>query len=340
MENNILGRIKKLIEIKKITVAELERETGIGNGVIRQWNKSSPTAEKLKKVAQVLGVTIDYLVNGKEIKSERAKKIAELAVRLDDEQAEVVCSLIKEFIKIKNRNIFQLEGKAREFVIANLNYETIIKQHFQNSFSNDLQQWNIYISVPSKSLERKDSPIKIESVVLTDMYYNDKYEMHVGIDNNISVPFEEISISPLSDDMIPEIYSSELEPLPVSTVNAPDSKPKTSTSILRKLIEDTEKVFEFFERNCIFVTTEFKPEGIDVRLTGEHSMPGKYIVLEFRTVSTQQPCLELVRHLKTATEEIMQEQLEVSEIIPALRKKLVIGNSRNSFFRIKENDLL
>lgn len=57
--------IKDLAAQKKISVAELERTLGFGNGSISKWNKQSPSADKLKKVADYFGVTIDYLLDRK-----------------------------------------------------------------------------------------------------------------------------------------------------------------------------------------------------------------------------------------------------------------------------------
>lgn len=49
-----------------ISVARLERECGLGNATIRGWEKSSPTVEKLKRVADYFGVTVDSLIASKE----------------------------------------------------------------------------------------------------------------------------------------------------------------------------------------------------------------------------------------------------------------------------------
>lgn len=59
--------IKDLAAQKKISVAELERTLGFGNGSISKWNKQSPSADKLKKVADYFGVTIDYLLDRKPV---------------------------------------------------------------------------------------------------------------------------------------------------------------------------------------------------------------------------------------------------------------------------------
>lgn len=69
---SILIKIRKLNQEKGITVAELERRTGIGNGVIRRWDTHSPSADKLQRVAKELNTTVDYLVNGLE-RNERSR---------------------------------------------------------------------------------------------------------------------------------------------------------------------------------------------------------------------------------------------------------------------------
>lgn len=60
----IYTNIIKLCQSRKISIARLEKETGLGNATIRGWNTSSPTVEKLKAVADYFGVTIDDLLSG------------------------------------------------------------------------------------------------------------------------------------------------------------------------------------------------------------------------------------------------------------------------------------
>ena len=40
---------------------QLERDTGIGNGVIARWDKANPTIDKVWKVADYFGVAIETL---------------------------------------------------------------------------------------------------------------------------------------------------------------------------------------------------------------------------------------------------------------------------------------
>ena len=58
----ILEKIALLCKQKGISIAELEREVGIGNGTIGRWGVSSPSVDRLKRVADFFGVTVDSLI--------------------------------------------------------------------------------------------------------------------------------------------------------------------------------------------------------------------------------------------------------------------------------------
>lgn len=58
----IFDRIQKLCKIRNITIAALERECGLGNATIKKWGISTPSGDKLAKVADYFNVTTDYLL--------------------------------------------------------------------------------------------------------------------------------------------------------------------------------------------------------------------------------------------------------------------------------------
>lgn len=58
----IYKNIVKLCKDRGISIAKLERETGLGNGTIGRWEKSSPSVNSAKKVADFFGVTLDSLM--------------------------------------------------------------------------------------------------------------------------------------------------------------------------------------------------------------------------------------------------------------------------------------
>lgn len=61
----LLENITKLCKERKVTIAKLERETGISNGTISRWGASSPTIENVRKVAEYFGTSVDELISGR-----------------------------------------------------------------------------------------------------------------------------------------------------------------------------------------------------------------------------------------------------------------------------------
>lgn len=103
MENTgLFERIQSLCDAKGFTIAELERMVDVGNGVIRRWKKSVPTADKLQKTAKVLGVTMDYLINGNDIDDAKVKVLARKASELTDEQLDAINIMIDQFTNMKD----------------------------------------------------------------------------------------------------------------------------------------------------------------------------------------------------------------------------------------------
>ncbi len=58
----IYEQIKRKAEQKGITVAEVARRADVDPTLIGKWRKSSPSLDKAKRVADVLGCTVDDLI--------------------------------------------------------------------------------------------------------------------------------------------------------------------------------------------------------------------------------------------------------------------------------------
>ena len=59
-------RIETLRKAKNISQGKLEKELGFSNGSISKWKNSTPTPERLQKLADYFGVTVEYLLTGEE----------------------------------------------------------------------------------------------------------------------------------------------------------------------------------------------------------------------------------------------------------------------------------
>ena len=63
----MLEVIQSLCKDQGISVFKLEKELGFGNGTIYKWEKSSPSIEKVQKVADYLKVSVDRILYGFEL---------------------------------------------------------------------------------------------------------------------------------------------------------------------------------------------------------------------------------------------------------------------------------
>lgn len=70
MESVIFTRIKELCDEQHITINKLESELGMSQYSIGRWkNSTSPTIDKIAKIADYFHVSIDYLVGASDIRS-------------------------------------------------------------------------------------------------------------------------------------------------------------------------------------------------------------------------------------------------------------------------------
>ena len=60
---NLYEKIKVLAKERGLSICKVEREAGIANAIIRRWGEGTgPSITSVKKVADVLGVSLDELV--------------------------------------------------------------------------------------------------------------------------------------------------------------------------------------------------------------------------------------------------------------------------------------
>lgn len=59
---SIANNIRALCRENGISIRNLERTLGLGNGLVASWEKKQPTVPKVKKIADYFGVTVDDLL--------------------------------------------------------------------------------------------------------------------------------------------------------------------------------------------------------------------------------------------------------------------------------------
>ena len=59
-------RVQELCKKSSISVSELEKTLGFGNGYISKLGQSTPNTSKIKLIADYFNVSIDYIITGEE----------------------------------------------------------------------------------------------------------------------------------------------------------------------------------------------------------------------------------------------------------------------------------
>lgn len=63
---SLVSRIKSLAKENDMNLKLLEESAGFGNGTIRRWDNSPPSADKLLKIAHLLNTSCEFLLTGVE----------------------------------------------------------------------------------------------------------------------------------------------------------------------------------------------------------------------------------------------------------------------------------
>lgn len=61
---SLVSRIKSLAKENDMNLKLLEESAGFGNGTIRRWDNSPPSADKLLKIAHLLNTSCEFLLTG------------------------------------------------------------------------------------------------------------------------------------------------------------------------------------------------------------------------------------------------------------------------------------
>ena len=97
---NSVERVKAICKERKIPISKIERDLGYANGYIGQLKKGVFPADRLQDIAEYLGVSSEYLLNGDENESDK--------YYLNDETAKMAQELFE------NRDLRVLFDAARD----------------------------------------------------------------------------------------------------------------------------------------------------------------------------------------------------------------------------------
>ncbi|GAX04591.1 XRE family transcriptional regulator [Secundilactobacillus pentosiphilus] len=77
-------RIKELAKMRGYSLSALNDKAGLGTNSIYHWKTKSPSTDSLSKVADVLNVSVDYLLGNTEDETEISKNKPIVDLNKDD----------------------------------------------------------------------------------------------------------------------------------------------------------------------------------------------------------------------------------------------------------------
>lgn len=109
---SLVERIQTLCSSKSTTLIGLERQVGLGRGTIRKWDESSPSVDKLKKVADYFNVSTDYLLGreykGTEVLNESTKDLPALSPK---DERDIAKDLGRTLANLESNEALAFEGE-------------------------------------------------------------------------------------------------------------------------------------------------------------------------------------------------------------------------------------
>ena len=129
---------QRLLDEKGLKNADVARATGISNMTLSDWKrgKSVPKSDKMRKIAEYLNVSVDYLMTGNEMEftaemaeidlelsqmKERMKLYALKLSRLSKSDQDTIMSLIDR-MNGEEENVWAKRKKKRKMVAALVSY--------------------------------------------------------------------------------------------------------------------------------------------------------------------------------------------------------------------------
>ena len=120
----LVKRIRDLAGEKDISFAQLERTLDFSNGSIARWDKSSPSVDKIDKVAKYFNVSLDYLLCKTNIRG-----CYDLSAYLTDkEEKDVAKTMRKLKQQLMSEQCLMFDGEVLDEETAQLLLEAIEQQ--------------------------------------------------------------------------------------------------------------------------------------------------------------------------------------------------------------------
>ncbi len=98
----LFDRTKEMAKERGLTLRELEKKAGLGQNFLYRWKTYAPKTAYLQKVADVLDVSVDYLLGNTDEKYRDdvgIRRISKNMEKLNSEELEHINDMVVSFLK-------------------------------------------------------------------------------------------------------------------------------------------------------------------------------------------------------------------------------------------------
>ena len=110
---DLYERIKIIAKLKGYSINSLEKEAGFPRSYILKFKRITPSVDKMQKIADVLGVTVDYLMTGED-KQLDEQQTPDIGADLNDTVAKLSSADTLMF------NGMELDEETRKLLLASV----------------------------------------------------------------------------------------------------------------------------------------------------------------------------------------------------------------------------
>ena len=134
---SIYERVQKLIQEQGLTVKQLERECDLANATIRRWETQTPNIESVRRVAQRLHTSLDYLVNGSSPNANEEPLVCD-GIPLNEAEADLIAMY----------RLLPEQHKEEVFDLVHFKYKRIVED----------KKGSIYSTYTDENKQQKSDP--------------------------------------------------------------------------------------------------------------------------------------------------------------------------------------
>ena len=121
---SIVQRMRDLADEKGTSLAQVERALDFGNGTLARWDKTSPSVDKVDRVAKHFNVSLDYLLG----KTDRKECYDPNMYLTDKEEKDVAKTMRKLKQQLMSEQGLMFDGEVLDEETAQLLLEAIEQQ--------------------------------------------------------------------------------------------------------------------------------------------------------------------------------------------------------------------